>query len=385
MRTVLLFCLLSSFSAIAQDKGDLIFIFQKSKYEFVSKQMEQTQLLESFRRHANYTLSFPRDIPVYFCDCGVENAFYQSTGNGGHIKMCYEYINAMFDKLIQKNGKEDAGIKLAASAVLVLYHELGHAIDHQFDLATTGKHEDLADEFALWLLLKHPAAETQKIAYYSILNWYYSAKSLENAIFMGRAKYADTHSPSLERYFTLLSLFCGSNMNRAYQWQLIGDDIFKPYQLPLSRAKWAKNEYDNFVRDWSRVLGPFLKSNISSTNTQYAAVDTVIGAPSHYKIHPSQIQNRSVGKVGLALNVTGFGVGERPMVNDVFNESGRIVFEITVDDIGNIIGARKKESTVSQKVVELYKQAVFKMKLVPKSDDVLSTSKGTITFNIKGQ
>ncbi|MBB3840775.1 hypothetical protein FHS57_004795 [Runella defluvii] len=385
MRTVLLFCLLLSFQAIAQDKGDLIFIFQKSKYEFVSKQMEQTQLLESFRRHANYTLSFPRDIPVYFCDCGIENAFYQPIGNGGYIKMCYEYINAMFNKLIQKNGKDEAGIKLAASAVLVLYHELGHAIDHQFDLATTGKHEDLADEFALWLLLKHPAAETQKIAYYSILNWYYSAKSLENAIFMGRAKYADTHSPSLERYFTLLSLFCGSNMNRAYQWQLIGDDIFKPYQLPLSRAKRSKDEYENFINDWKRVLGPFLKSNSSSTDTQYAAVDTVVAPSRHYQIHPSQLQNTSTGKVGVALNVTGFGFGQRPPVNDTFNESGRITFQITVDEIGNITGIRTKESTVSEKVVELYKQAVLKMKLVPKSDNVLSTSQGTITFNIKGQ
>ena len=90
-------------------------------------------------------------------------------------------------------------------------------------------------------------------------------------------------------------------------------------------------------------------------------------------------------KTGLALNVSGWGMGARPQVNDDSDESGRIVFEITVDDTGDIIGVRVKESTVSQSVVEVYKRAVSRMKLVPKSENVPSTSKGTITFNIKSR
>ena len=90
-------------------------------------------------------------------------------------------------------------------------------------------------------------------------------------------------------------------------------------------------------------------------------------------------------KTGLALNVSGWGMGARPQVNDDSDESGRIVFEITVDDTGDIINVRVKESTVSQSVVEVYKRAVSRMKLIPKSENVPSTSKGTITFNIKSR
>lgn len=90
-------------------------------------------------------------------------------------------------------------------------------------------------------------------------------------------------------------------------------------------------------------------------------------------------------KTGLALNVSGWGMGARPQVNDDSDESGRIVFEITVDDTGDIVNVRVKESTVSQSVVDVYKRAVSRMKLVPKSENVPATSKGTITFNIKSR
>lgn len=90
-------------------------------------------------------------------------------------------------------------------------------------------------------------------------------------------------------------------------------------------------------------------------------------------------------ETGLALNVSGWGMGARPQVNDDSDESGRIVFEITVDDTGDVINVRVKESTVRQSVVDVYKRAVNKMKLVRKSSNVPSISKGTITFNIKSR
>lgn len=384
-KTLLLLLFLPFLSIAQQDKGDLVFIFQPTKYEYLRKNIQENQLLESFRKHANYTFAFPRDIPVYFCDCGVENAFYQPIGNGGHIKMCYEYIHKKFQTLLKKHGNDQAGIKLAGSAVLTLYHELGHAVVHQFDLATTGKEEDTADEFALWLLLKHPATESNLITYYSIMNWYHSAKSLQDVLLMGRAKYADTHSPSLERYYSLLSLFCGANIQMAKKWDLIGDNFFKDAQLPSDRAKWSISEYNNFKKDWQRILNPFLKipQKLYDSNL-YAPTDTVV-ISTHSTEAQSLYGKPGGAKTGLALNVAGWGMGARPQVNDEPNESGRIVFEITVDNTGDIINIRVKESTVSQSVVDVYKHAVARMKLVSKSDTIPSISKGTISFNIKSR
>ncbi|MFN4147468.1 MAG: energy transducer TonB [Runella sp.] len=88
---------------------------------------------------------------------------------------------------------------------------------------------------------------------------------------------------------------------------------------------------------------------------------------------------------GIALNVSGWGMGARPQVNDDSDESGRIVFELTVDDTGDITNARVKETTVSQSVVDVYRRAVLKMKLQRKSENVPPISKGTITFIIKSR
>jgi outer membrane biosynthesis protein TonB len=88
---------------------------------------------------------------------------------------------------------------------------------------------------------------------------------------------------------------------------------------------------------------------------------------------------------GVALNVSGWGMGSRPQVNDDSDESGKIVFELKVDDTGDIVGIRVKESTVSQSVVEVYRRAVGRMKLVPKSANVPAISTGTLTFIIKSR
>jgi len=88
---------------------------------------------------------------------------------------------------------------------------------------------------------------------------------------------------------------------------------------------------------------------------------------------------------GVALNVSGWGMGSRPQVNDDSDESGKIVFEIKVDDTGDITSVRVKESTVSQSVVEVYRRAINRMKLIPKSDNVPATSTGTLTFIIKSR
>jgi outer membrane biosynthesis protein TonB len=90
-------------------------------------------------------------------------------------------------------------------------------------------------------------------------------------------------------------------------------------------------------------------------------------------------------KSGVALNIAGWGMGRPPQVNDDSDESGKIVFEIKVDDSGDVINVRVKETTVNQSVTDLYKRAVDKMKLVSKSDTHLPVSTGIITFIIKSR
>jgi hypothetical protein len=90
---------------------------------------------------------------------------------------------------------------------------------------------------------------------------------------------------------------------------------------------------------------------------------------------------------GASLNLAGWTWKSKPVVNDNSSETGRIVFQITIDDEGKIISIITKESTVSPSVLDLYKRAVARLDFdtVSNSGNRAERSTGTIVFNIKSK
>lgn len=157
----------------------------------------------------------------------------------------------------------------------------------------------------------------------------------------------------------------------------------------------------NIKGEWVMIVEPWrLEKTVSDTRrvdenalfkvpvgSDRRSNDAAIGGNvENSRVDASTLYGKPGGSAtGLALNVAGWGMGARPQLNDDSNESGRIVFEIIVDDTGEIINIKTKDATVSQPIVDIYKKAVSRMKLVPKSENVPKVSKGTITFNIKSR
>ena len=88
---------------------------------------------------------------------------------------------------------------------------------------------------------------------------------------------------------------------------------------------------------------------------------------------------------GVAFDVSGWSMAGSPSVNDNSDETGKIVFQLTVDGSGDIIGVRQLQSTVSPAVSDLYRKAVQRLRLRPKGGATPPTAKGTITFIIKAK
>ena len=86
---------------------------------------------------------------------------------------------------------------------------------------------------------------------------------------------------------------------------------------------------------------------------------------------------------GVAFDVSGWSLASRPNVTDNSDETGKIVFRITVDGDGEIINVRQVQSTVSPSVSEVYRKAVQRLRLRPKGGATPPTATGTITFIIK--
>lgn len=92
------------------------------------------------------------------------------------------------------------------------------------------------------------------------------------------------------------------------------------------------------------------------------------------------------GGGGTSLDLAGWDFANEPNIKDNSNENGRIVFEIKVDDNGEVIGVKTLETTVSPGVVKIYRDEVQRLTFVSKSGNIIpQTTTGKITFFIKSK
>jgi outer membrane biosynthesis protein TonB len=93
------------------------------------------------------------------------------------------------------------------------------------------------------------------------------------------------------------------------------------------------------------------------------------------------------GGGGPSLDLAGWRWDYVPNPNDNSKENGRIVFEIRVDDNGEVIGVRTLEKTVSPAIEQLYRREVEKLTFSPTSDNTIPApiSTGKITFIIQSK
>lgn len=90
---------------------------------------------------------------------------------------------------------------------------------------------------------------------------------------------------------------------------------------------------------------------------------------------------------GASLDLAGWIWERKPDVKDKSEEEGKIVFQITIDEEGEIIGIKTLEKTVSNSVERFYRAEVEKLTFLKKRgyNAIAGTSTGTITFRIKGE
>ncbi|MFP4095184.1 MAG: hypothetical protein ACLFUB_11905 [Cyclobacteriaceae bacterium] len=90
---------------------------------------------------------------------------------------------------------------------------------------------------------------------------------------------------------------------------------------------------------------------------------------------------------GASLQMEGWNWDYIPRPDDTSDESGRIVFQITIDDQGEVIGVRTLERTVSPAIERIYREAVSRVTFSRTADNLRPspTATGKITFVIKSR
>lgn len=101
-------------------------------------------------------------------------------------------------------------------------------------------------------------------------------------------------------------------------------------------------------------------------------------------IDAQSLMGESGSNNGPKLELSGWEWDELPDPDDNSQESGKIVFEITVNSSGEITGIKLKEASVTPSVVRKYREAIEYLTFSKKSDyKPAPFSKGKITFIIK--
>jgi outer membrane biosynthesis protein TonB len=105
------------------------------------------------------------------------------------------------------------------------------------------------------------------------------------------------------------------------------------------------------------------------------------------KVDARALYGNPGGGGGAALDMTGWNWDYLPKPNDVSNETGHIVFEIKIDDEGEILSVRTIEKSVSDPLVKIYRAEVARLTFSPTSANSrpAPTSTGRITFIIKSR
>jgi len=190
-------------------------------------------------------IALPRDLPVRFTECGQPNAFY--VPDKKEIVFCYEMIALFFNALENPEAsEEEVEDAVYGASVFFLFHEMGHAFVHLFELPITGREEDSVDGLATLLLIY---GEAEDAAFAAVDNFDAMSAMFESGD--TELPFWDEHSLSAQRAYDVACLIYGSDPE-AYA------GMVAPELLPPERAQRCPGEFEQKSRAWEQLLGPYL-------------------------------------------------------------------------------------------------------------------------------
>jgi protein TonB len=159
------------------------------------------------------------------------------------------------------------------------------------------------------------------------------------------------------------------------------EEEIKPISEPVVEEPKEEPKVEEKVVD-SNALYPGAASQGSKDNT---AGD--VGDPEGSVDSRALYGKSGGGDGGPSLDLAGWRWDSQPNVNDNSKENGKIVFEITVDNNGDVIGVKMIEKTVSATVEQLYRREVEKLTFSQINGNAIAApiSIGKITFIIKSK
>lgn len=207
----------------------------------------------------NRRVRMPRSVLVHLGPCATANAFYEPRTS--RIIVCYEFAAQIARVLsAQIHGEQALARAVLGTTFFAFFHELGHALRHQLDLAVVGREEDAVDQLATLVLLS--AGDMGLRATLASANWFLmSSARRESAL-----AYWDAHSLDRQRFFSIICLAYGSDPERLSALKA---------SLPKQRGRRCRDEYMRVSSAWNRLLAPHVRGRGTSLLSGLEAADSL--------------------------------------------------------------------------------------------------------------
>ncbi|WP_327091593.1 DUF4344 domain-containing metallopeptidase [Nonomuraea sp. NBC_01738] len=221
--------------------------------------MRDAELVQGWTASANEGFVPPVNVLIAAGQCDTVNAFYNPADHS--VSMCYEmaeYLRSLFT--LPEQGEtatpapEDVDEEVAGALNGIFYHEFGHALIDLYDLPTTGKEEDAVDQLSALVLIRQAEDEGDYSDIISTINAWGRIGGQEAAVGgLDDSSFADEHSLSRQRYYTMMCYLYGSDHNAFLPLVSSGE-------LPVERAQQCESEYNKMTKAWARLLAPHMRA-----------------------------------------------------------------------------------------------------------------------------
>jgi hypothetical protein len=193
----------------------------------------------------------PKSVQVAANECGAVNAFFRPNVNPPTVILCYEIVATM-SREFQQDRLTPTQMESAIRGTIdfITYHEIGHALVSVLSLPTTGREEDVADQFAtLMLAWDNPDAALWAARFFREL------KDPGNLGFrrlmpITANEFANEHSLDEQRFYNILCWTYGASP---------GNRGGLARYLPRQRAVRCPAEYQQLSNAWRTLLASYVR------------------------------------------------------------------------------------------------------------------------------
>ena len=198
--------------------------------------------------YLNQLLKLPYDISVVAHECQESNAFYDHQSRT--IIFCYELVNEFYNIFSNEEFFDDVSLdtvysEVEGNIIAILYHEVGHSMFNAWDIPFTGYEENVADQFAVYLIWHIFDKESVNSILYDVSSYYW----VQDQYYV--QDQSDVHSLDLQRFYNISCYTYG--FDKDYNQDLIIDGW-----LPLNRSSSCEYEFDRLLYGFSNIFENYL-------------------------------------------------------------------------------------------------------------------------------